>query len=634
MSSPAWIWNVSYSAVEDLDNGVRNLLDGELHIWPAKRWIVLVDVEGSRIIGKFMRKDDEVLEVGSVVEFSVFHALVDHCILSPPEPQSGMVKVQMNDIAKTLDLASLVRSWKITYSTTKDLDRGHMKAYDGSLCYCMDKYLRLFNAKSALIGCQKVSSSDLFHVGAKIRFTGYVVRMGKLIKSNPAVDDISVKDTAPGDESDGLNKDKAVVNPLETLLAQGSATQSDQATPTSSSFVHAALFKDLDFSHGINFAKDVKNKFNKEMSSPNSVNALVQHGQYQIQNRLLRFVHVGEAPQNHRAALGFRRGWLMFLGVHLDYRNDFDIAQAVATFGQFHTWNSNDPVKDRVLVYASFPSPQLVPRDVVFERFATVGGAKESWTALVYILTAEFAEALPADEDQMPPDGNPHPFPGELQPNNNIFVNPQFPEIGWDAVQDFGHEQQGNQGGHHGQQGGWGLMNNEQQGAWEHGEEVQQVVLHDIQESMVINLSDSSGSSVNMMEVQHQPQEDGLQMLHNVLNIGMVHTVYGPALPPEMVCAQALQLALPSWLSKHVPKACLSAPFAFLKKLFGAGSVLELRRGGKHLECFIDTSMLQVSLPVGDSERRVEEVADLQGGLQQEAPISRPKKGEQRPLHL
>jgi hypothetical protein len=184
-----------------------------------------------------------------------------------------------------------------------------------------------------------------------------------------------------------------------------------------------------------------------EMSSPNSVNALVQHGQYQIQNRLLRFVHVGEAPQNHRAALGFRRGWLMFLGVHPAYRNDFDIAQAVATFGQYHTWNNNDPVMDRVLVYASFPSPQLVPRDVVFGKFATVGGVKESWTAPVYILTAEFAEALPADEDQMPPDGNPHPFPGELQANNNMFVNPQFPEIGWDAVQDVGHDQQGNQGG-------------------------------------------------------------------------------------------------------------------------------------------------------------------------------------------
>jgi hypothetical protein len=83
MSSPAWIWNVSYMSVDDMDSGVRNLLDGELHIWPAKRWIVLVDAEGTPIIGKFLRKEEDALEVGSVVEFSTFHALVDHCILSP-----------------------------------------------------------------------------------------------------------------------------------------------------------------------------------------------------------------------------------------------------------------------------------------------------------------------------------------------------------------------------------------------------------------------------------------------------------------------------------------------------------------------------------------------------------------------
>jgi hypothetical protein len=68
----------------------------------------------------------------------------------------------------------------------------------------------------------------------------------------------------------------------------------------------------------------------------------------------------------------------MFLGVNPDYHNDLDIANVVATFGQCHHWNSNDPVKDRVLVYASFTSPQLVPRDVVFGRYATVGGVKET----------------------------------------------------------------------------------------------------------------------------------------------------------------------------------------------------------------------------------------------------------------
>jgi hypothetical protein len=33
----------------------------------------------------------------------------------------------------------------------------------------------------------------------------------------------------------------------------------------------------------------------------------------------------------------------------------------------------------------------------------------------------------------MPLNGNPHPFPGQLMPNLNNFVIPQFPEIGWDV---------------------------------------------------------------------------------------------------------------------------------------------------------------------------------------------------------
>jgi hypothetical protein len=95
----------------------------------------------------------------------------------------------------------------------------------------------------------------------------------------------------------------------------------------------------------------------------------------------------------------------MFLGILLDYHNDLDIANAISTFGHYHTWNNEDPIMNRVLVYASFPSPQLVPRDVVFGRFSSIGGSKESSTAPVYILSANFADALPTDEDPMPPNG-------------------------------------------------------------------------------------------------------------------------------------------------------------------------------------------------------------------------------------
>jgi hypothetical protein len=38
---------------------------------------------------------------------------------------------------------------------------------------------------------------------------------------------------------------------------------------------------------------------------------------------------------------------------------------------------------------------------------------------------------MPPDEDPMPFDGNPHPLPGMLVPNNNLFVLPQYPELGW-----------------------------------------------------------------------------------------------------------------------------------------------------------------------------------------------------------
>ena len=90
-------------------------------------------------------------------------------------------------------------------------------------------------------------------------------------------------------------------------------------------------------------------------------------------------------------------------------------------------------LKDRTLIYASFPSPALVPGDVVFGHYGNLGVVRESWTAACYILTAEFAEIMPADEDPMPFDGNPHPLPGGLLQQDNMFVLPPFPELGWNV---------------------------------------------------------------------------------------------------------------------------------------------------------------------------------------------------------
>jgi hypothetical protein len=219
----------------------------------------------------------------------------------------------------------------------------------------------------------------------------------------------------------------------------------------------------------------------------------------------------------------------MFLGIPPAYRNDYDIANAVSTFGKFHYWIENDPFKCRALVYASFPSPALVPRDVVFGKYATVGGVRVSWTAALYILTAEFADALPADEDQMPPDGNPHPLPGQLVINPNMFVAPQFPEIGWDVIQQHEVPQ------HHGPQ---------------HDNVQHMDIQEEVQESMLLNPSQNSDSSVNF----HFEQQ--------FLQVGFVSTVtYGPALPPELYWKRLFEFALPEFLSKQVFQSVPISPF-------------------------------------------------------------------------
>jgi hypothetical protein len=114
------------------------------------------------------------------------------------------------------------------------------------------------------------------------------------------------------------------------------------------------------------------------LRSPAARAALVAHVPYQLQNGVfVRFVNHDDRD-NHRAVQGFRSGWLMFLAIPLDFRNEYDISNAIATFGRFHHWHQDENMVERTLVYASFPSPALVPRDVVFGDYANIGGVRES----------------------------------------------------------------------------------------------------------------------------------------------------------------------------------------------------------------------------------------------------------------
>jgi hypothetical protein len=107
-----------------------------------------------------------------------------------------------------------------------------------------------------------------------------------------------------------------------------------------------------------------------------------------------------------------------------------------------------------------------------------------------------------------------------------------------------------------------------------------------------------------MMEVQQQHQQDGIQMLHNVLNIGMACTIIGPALPPEMMCAKALDMALPSLFSRLVPKPRFNTSFMFLKELSGVTlSVVHYFRGDKQLMNLDEAASSHIVISTEDTQR-------------------------------
>ncbi|KAM0847558.1 hypothetical protein ACQ4PT_054943 [Festuca glaucescens] len=80
------------------------------------------------------------------------------------------------------------------------------------------------------------------------------------------------------------------------------------------------------------------------LRSPAARFALVDHGPYEVAlDVFVRFVNHDDRD-NHRAVQGYRKGWLMFLGIHLDYRNEYDIANVEASFGKYHYWHHEDEI--------------------------------------------------------------------------------------------------------------------------------------------------------------------------------------------------------------------------------------------------------------------------------------------------
>jgi hypothetical protein len=132
---------------------------------------------------------------------------------------------------------------------------------------------------------------------------------------------------------------------------------------------------------------------------------------------------------NLRACPFSRTGWIMFLCFPLDYQTKGYIEQVVNYFGTVLTWTSNSNCKSRVLVRCSVLHTNKIPRSVLVCKPAVVGGAGLSWTVPVFVLNSQNNEPILGDEDPIPEDGNPHPFPGpQLENQHNDY---------WENVQDL-----------------------------------------------------------------------------------------------------------------------------------------------------------------------------------------------------
>jgi hypothetical protein len=194
----------------------------------------------------------------------------------------------------------------------------------------------------------------------------------------------------------------------------------------------------------------------------------------------------------------------------------------------------------------------MITTTIGMTRRSNLGAVRESWTAPLYILSADFAEVLPPDEDPMPLDGNPHPLPGHLLPQLGNFVLPPYPELGWNEppVQNQPFEGFMGQNIH---------MHPDQQ----HGEEDEAEVFQE-SDSIVINHSDNSSVNsvhpaqiiVNFCQFNYNVSSEDITTL--LVGAKKVNSAaYGPALPPEMQWTSMFEVLLKKLPDVRVPPAVL-----------------------------------------------------------------------------
>ena len=145
-----------------------------------------------------------------------------------------------------------------------------------------------------------------------------------------------------------------------------------------------------------------------------------------------------------------------------------------------------------------------------------------SWTAAIYILTANFADVvLLADEDVMPLDGNPHPMPGHIPPPFPAWGVPPYPALGWNegGLQHQPQQDQGNNDAAPEDYAGWPAWEAEAEAGAEVAAENEPVGAMPQQDQISIENNPSAGSSSSsdseVVEV-HAPFVEDHEPVYNV----------------------------------------------------------------------------------------------------------------------
>jgi hypothetical protein len=270
-------WKVSFCQGKHADLDGYSFLDGCLQLWD-KSWMVLLDHLGNPLIGQ--RGDANLaIRVGSSISIMNFWIrimavipCVDEVAISAPEVRNAdPISVVKPASGSGIPASENVKKWRVTYSTCKDLDKGRLKAYDGSLeFFQLERSLVLKNAKGFRIGRLNLHPKISFSLGAKIYFPWHIVRMGKPVimsAGEPVLSkDILVRQqTNASPQSEGIHSSQPVTVPEGRNSAETVIISEVLPEVSTAMAVHSSLSMGLDFSHGMNFAKDVRSKFNRQV---------------------------------------------------------------------------------------------------------------------------------------------------------------------------------------------------------------------------------------------------------------------------------------------------------------------------------------------------------------------------------